>query len=403
MTSPGAASTALTDDLQSALLRAVGSVKTNAEAFGPSFPGDTTVGGRYPLREACAGIPEGGNGGWTTSFWSGMQWIGWEATDDSDLYESAVASSLDFTRRLRAGEDLGTHDLGFLFSLSCVLGARLTGRKEFADAAVGAAELLLGRLLPSAGIVQAWGDLSDPAQRGRTIIDSLMNMPLLSWAQKQTGESRFGDVVRSHVSQLRDHIVRPDGSTFHTFHWDVDTGRALFGSTAQGASDASCWARGQAWGIYGFAINGRAAADSSFLDASARCADYFLDHLPEDGVPFWDLSFDEGSDAPRDSSAAAIAAGGLIELSDQLSGETANEYAWAADRILASLAENYTPTEAHPSDALLLHGVYDFPGGIGIDEGTLWGDYFYLEALQRRTHPEWLSPWSEDPHGEEGR
>lgn len=380
----------VTGRVQAALDRAVETVARNATDF-RGFPDDTTTDGRYLPRPAAGAVPEGGNHGWTTSFWVGMQWIAWEVGGDPAVREAAAAGTADFVRRVREGEDLDMHDLGFLYSLSCVASHRLTGDATAADAAVAAAEHLTGRFLEPAGIVQAWGDLSDPEHRGHTIIDSLLNMPLLTWAGARTGRRRFDEVVRRHCEQLARHIVRDDDSTFHTFGWDEETGAPLGGGTAQGASPTSCWARGQAWGIYGFALNASAVGSAELLDASRRCADYFLDHLPEDLVPYWDLDYRDGSAAPRDSSAAAIAVCGLYELAAQL--DDGERYRAAGEAILDSLIRGYTADTATGADPLLLHGVYDMPGGIGVDEGTLWGDYFYLEALRRSSDPSWRPYW----------
>lgn len=377
-----------------ALAAALATVRRNISILGDRYPDDTTAQGRYPLRRATAGVAEGGNSGWTTSFWPGMFWLAWELTGDEDYLAAARRHAADFVRRVRAGEDIDTHDLGFLYTLSCVTAWRLTGDAEARDAALSAADHLMGRFLEPAGIIQAWGDLNDPAQRGRTIIDSLMNTPLLTWAAAQTGEERYADAVRRHTTQLRENILRPDDSTFHTFYWDVETGAPVRGATEQGAGDRSCWARGQAWGIYGFAINHRATGDPALLASSWRCADYFLAHLPADGVPYWDLVYSEGSDAPRDSSAAAIAACGFLELAQvETDPERAERARAVADRLIADLIAGYTPLPAGSSDALLLHGVYDMPKNIGVDEGTLWGDYFFLEALTRVAKPEWTSYW----------
>jgi unsaturated chondroitin disaccharide hydrolase len=373
---------------------ALSTVRANIPPFGGMYPGDTTVSGHYRLREAENGIPEGGNRGWTTSFWPGMQWLAWEVTGDTAFRDAALLHAADFARRERVGEDLDTHDLGFLYSLASVTAWRLTGDRESRAAALAAADRLMGRFLEPAGIIQAWGDLSDPRQRGRTIIDSLMNMPLLSWAGEETGEPRYAEAVRRHTTQLREHILRDDDSTFHTFYWDPETGAALRGGTEQGAFDDSCWARGQAWGIYGFALNYRTTHDETLLVAARRCADYFLAHLPLDGVPYWDLVFTDGSDAPRDSSSGAIAATGLIELAGvETDALLAQRYSAAADAILNTLASEYAPGSFEESDALLLHGVYDLPKKIGVGEGTLWGDYFYLEALTRRAIVGWRSFW----------
>ena len=380
--------------IETAVQNALATVARNLSAFADRYPNDTTVANRYQNRPALGAIASGGNHGWTTSFYAGMLWVAWQLSGEQDFREGAERYTADFARRVRAGEDLETHDLGFLYTLSSVAAWRLTGDDDARAAALEAAEHLMRRFLEPAGIVQAWGDLADPKQSGRTIIDSLMNMPLLTWAYQQTGDARFIDAVRRHSTQLRQHIIRPDDSTFHTFYWDVGTGEPLRGATEQGAFDDSCWARGQAWGIYGFAMNGRALDDPELLEASRRCANYFLAHLPADRVPYWDLVYPEGSDAPRDSSAASIAVCGLLELAETVSNQAERDrFVAAAHGILSSLIENYSPQPPDSADALILHGVYHLPEHVGVDEGNLWGDYFYLEALARVNDPSWRPAW----------
>ncbi|MFD4958088.1 glycoside hydrolase family 88 protein [Microbacterium sp. NPDC058389] len=394
MTSTSPASGTKAPQVDDAIADALSTIRRNIAKFGPAYPDDTTVDDRYELRPAEGGIPLGGNRGWTTSFRTGMLWLAWELSGAEDYREAALVDVADFERRVRAEEDLDTHDLGFLYTLSTVASWRLGADQAARDASLLAADHLMRRFLEPAGIIQAWGDLSDPAQRGRTIIDSLMNMPLLTWAGEQTGEPRFDDAVRRHTAQLREHILREDDSTFHTFYWDAETGEPLRGGTEQGAADESCWARGQAWGIYGFAMNYAVTGDERLLEASRRCAEYFLRHLPADDVPFWDLVYTDGSDAPRDSSAAAIAVCGLLELASvEVDAGRAAEWTARAHAILASLIANYAPASADESDALILHSVYDLPKDNGVDEGTLWGDYFYLEALMRIARPEWKKYW----------
>ncbi|MDQ7877052.1 glycoside hydrolase family 88 protein [Microbacterium sp. QXD-8] len=377
-----------------AITAALSRIRRNIATFGGAYPDDTTVDDRYQVRPAEGGIPVGGNRGWTTSFRTGMLWLAWEFTGDAAYRDAALVDAADFERRVRAEEDLDTHDLGFLYTLSTVAAWRLVDDEDARQASLLAADHLMRRFLEPAGIIQAWGDLSDPAQRGRTIIDSLMNMPLLTWAHEQTGEGRFADAVARHTAQLREHILREDDSTFHTFYWDAETGEPLRGATEQGAFDESCWARGQAWGIYGFAMNYAVTGDERLLDASRRCTEYFLRHLPADEVPFWDLVYTDGSDAPRDSSAAAIAVCGLLELAKvETDAARAAEWTARAHAMLASLIANYTPATPEDSDALILHSVYDLPKGNGVDEGTLWGDYFYLEALMRVARPTWRKYW----------
>ncbi|WP_424464600.1 glycoside hydrolase family 88 protein [Pseudoclavibacter helvolus] len=380
--------------VENALATATNTVRRNIDAFGAAYPDDTTTDGRYLLRPATDVFAEGANRGWTTSFWPGMMWLAGDATGDPAFHEAALKHAADFERRLYADEDLETHDLGFLYSLSVVTAWKQTGDERWRTAGIKAGERLMTRFLEPAGILQAWGDLSDPAQRGRAIIDSLMNMPLLTWVGEQTGDPRYADAVRRHTEQLRTQIFRADDSTFHTFYWDAETGDPLRGGTEQGAFDESCWARGEAWGIYGFALNSQAVGDPRQLEAAWRCADYYLAHLPSDGIPYWDLVYTEGSDAPRDSSAAAIAACGFLELAavDPDPERSARALQAAHAQIDALIAEA-TPQPAESSDALLLHGVYDLPKLVGVDEGTLWGDYFFLEALTRASRPEWQRYW----------
>lgn len=390
-TTEAAASQASTD---AAVETALTTVARNIPIFATKYPADTTRGDVYPYRPATATLPEGSNYGWTTSFWPGQLWLAAELTGEQSYHDAARAHVASFATRVRDRIDLDTHDLGFLYTLACVTAWRLDRDVVARAAALAAADALMLRFLEPAGIIQAWGDLGDPHQRGRTIIDSLMNMPLLYWASEVTGDPRFAQAAQRHTAQLRDHIVRPGGSTFHTYYWDTVTGKPLRGATEQGESDVSCWARGQAWGIYGFALNFRYTSDESFLRAAERCADYFLDHLPADHVAFWDLVFTDGSGAERDSSAAAIAVCGLDELASWLpDGPRRQRYRAAAQAILASLAASYSTADNPESNALLLHGVYDIPKSVGVDEGNLWGDYFYLEALTRAIKPDWKLYW----------
>jgi unsaturated chondroitin disaccharide hydrolase len=369
-----------------AVAAALRTIDANIARFADGYPADTTQDDRYPMRP--------GNVGWTTSFWPGMLWLAHELTGGDHYRDAARSHVRSFAERIDQRIDLGTHDLGFLYTLSCVLPWERGGDERARDTALAAADHLLLRFLEPAGIIQAWGDLDDPRQRGRTIIDSLMNTPLLFWATRVSGESRYADAARRHVDQLREHILRPDDTTFHTFYWDPRTGAPLRGETEQGSADDSCWARGQAWGIYGFALNFRYTGEPSLLRAAQRCADYFLAHLPADHVAYWDLVFGDGSGEERDSSAAAIAANGLLELAQGLGpGPAAEQYRAAAGRILRSLVDNYSTAGDPRYDALLRHGVYDKPKAVGVDEGNLWGDYFYLEALTRATRPGWAAPW----------
>jgi unsaturated chondroitin disaccharide hydrolase len=381
---PGAITAAIADALKT--------IDANMSLFANLFPDDTTVGGIYHARRR-PGTTDGSNIGWTTSFWPGMLWLAYQETGEERYRDAAARFVPSYVHRLDERVDLDTHDLGFLYTLGCVVAWRLTGDLDARDAALRAADQLMTRFLEPVGIIQAWGDLRKPEQRGRTIIDSLMNTPLLYWASAETGDLRYALAAGRHARQLRDHMLRDEGSTFHTFFWDPESGEPIRGATEQGHADDSCWARGQAWAIYGFAINYRLSGDATLLDASRRCADYFLCHLPADRVPYWDLALADRAGEPRDSSAAAIAATGLLELAQMLDDVTADRYRREAIGILDALTAGYATGGATGGRALIERGVYDAPKNVGVNEGNLWGDYFYLESLVRIACPAWASFW----------
>jgi unsaturated chondroitin disaccharide hydrolase len=322
---------------------------------------------------------------WTSSFWTGMLWLAYEVTGLTKYRDVAAGQLASYRRRLAERINTDTHDLGFLYTLSAVAEYKLTGDPTARQTALQAADLLTARYYEKAGIIQAWGDLNDPEQRGRMIIDCCMNLPLLYWATAATGKEEYARMAASHARQAARYLVREDASTYHTFYMDVTTGGPRFGRTAQGYSDGSCWARGQAWGIYGFTLNYLYTGERRFIELARKLANYFLNRLPEDDICYWDLCFTTGTEE-RDSSAAAIAACGLLELAKQLplGAEYRSYYENAALRIVSSLAEHYT-TRGLNSNGILAHAVYSKPAREGVDECNIWGDYFYLEALVRLT------------------
>lgn len=370
--------------LTRAIEHALASVDRNLLHFGQDFPAPSSTNALYPAM---------GNIEWTNGFWTGMLWLAYELTGESRYREAAEGHVRSFDTRQRERINVNHHDLGFLYSLSCVAAYKVTGSRFAADAALGAAHLLMERFQARAGIIQAWGDLNDPAQSGRMIIDCNLNLPLLYWASDYSGDPAFRKAANQHIEAAARHIVRPDGSTFHTFFFDPATGLPREGKTHQGFADDSCWARGQAWGISGFPLVYRHNGDSRLIDLSKVLANYYLNRLPADGVCYWDLIFTSG-DQERDSSAAAIAACGLLELSKNLPilDPLRAQYESAALGMVRELSTNYVNVDGAPGSGLLKHGVYHKPNGIGVDESCIWGDYFYLEALVRLTRS-WTPYW----------
>jgi len=359
-------------------------IDQNLATFGERFPAPSSVGGAYAPIE---------NIEWTNGFWTGMLWLAYEVTRDRHYLNAAQAHVMSFKHRVDSKINVDHHDLGFLYTLSCVSAYKLTGSDVAKDAALKAARLLLRRYLPAAGIIQAWGDLSDPAQRGRMIIDCNLNLPLLYWASEVTGDQTFRHAADTHIARAAAYIVRSDASTFHTFYMDAETGKPLHGKTHQGYSDSSCWARGQAWGIYGFPLVYRYNADAGLIALSKKLANYFLNRLPDDGICYWDLHFTSGAE-PRDSSAAAIAACGLLEIERSLPLLDPHRalYQGAAWAMVRQLSQTYLTTDSPTANGVLKHAVYHMPNRVGVDESCIWGDYFYFEALVRLSRV-WRPYW----------
>lgn len=351
-------------------------IDKSLELFTDSYPAPASINGIYPAI---------GNTEWTSSFWTGMLWLAYEWTGDSKYRQAAEHQLMSYKQRIEEQIETDTHDLGFLYSLSAVAEYKVTGNVQARETALQAAELLAGRYCPKAGIIQAWGDLRDPEQCGRMIFDCLLNLPLLYWASETSGHSYFGDYARTHVAQASRYLVRPDFSTYHTYYMDVDTGAPKYGNTHQGYADDSCWSRGQAWGIYGFMLSYKYTQDPSLVELSKQLAHYFLARTPEDGIVYWDLIFTEGTGQEKDSSASAIAACGMLELAEQLPETDPDKLGFwnAALEILAALTARYTTKDQPDSNGILKHSVYNKPRGMGIDECTIWGDYYYFEGLVR--------------------
>lgn len=375
---------AFSDELNSARQHTLELIRRHLTEFGEAFPAETCVKGYYPLTE---------NIEWTTSFWTGQLWLAWEMSGDETFRELAEKHVRSFGLRIAGRSDTNTHDLGFLYTLSCVAAWRLTRNRDARSFALQAAEALLERFHEKAQIIQAWGDLNDPQQAGRMIIDCNMNLPLLYWASEQTGDPRFGRAAQAHVMQAAKYLIREDASTFHTYYMDVETGAARYGNTQQGYADDSCWSRGQAWGIYGFLLSFIYTGDKEMVALSKKLANYFLNRLPEDAVCHWDLAL-VGTDALRDSSSAAIAVCGLLELIKHLpvTDPDRERYQQWAMRMMSSLGKHYLAGKNEATNGLLKHSVYHLSSNKGVDECCSWGDYFYVEALMRFSHS-WKLYW----------
>ena len=372
------------EEVTAAMDRVVDQVRCNMEYFGTRFPSSAT-------RNQTYGVID--NIEWTDGFWTGLLWLCYEYTGDDAFKNLALKNVDSFLNRVEKRIELDHHDLGFLYSLSCVAGYKLTGSAEGRRAGLLAADKLMERFQEKGGFIQAWGELG-ARDNYRLIIDCLLNIPLLHWASLETGNPVYRNAAVRHYEAACNNVIRDDASAYHTFYFDPETGEPLKGVTRQGYSDDSAWARGQAWGIYGIPLNYRYVKDDSAFNLFKGMTNYFLNRLPEDEVCYWDLIFTDGSNQSRDSSAAAIGVCGIHEMLKYLPEVESdkNTYRHAMHCILRSLIERYTAPEIKPGNPVLLHGVYSWHSGKGVDEGNIWGDYYYMEALMR-FYKDWNLYW----------
>ncbi len=337
------------------------------------------------------------NRSWTSGFWTGQIWLAYEWTKDERFRKAAEVQVDSFSKRMDDNFDINHHDMGFLYSLSCVAAYKLTENQIGKEAAIRAANHLITRYQEDGQFIQAWGNVGAD-DNYRLIIDCLLNLPLLYWATEVTGDSKYADIAQRHIDTSLKVVLREDHSTYHTYYFEKGTGKPLYGETRQGYSDDSAWARGQAWGIYGTALSYRYTKKEAYKDIFYKVTDFFIDNLPKDLVPYWDFEFSDPSTESRDSSAAAIAVCGILEMCKYLEKEQKEKYRCVALKILKSLIDNYAAKDPKSSNGLLLHGVYakgtpyNNCEDRNVDECNVWGDYFYLEALMREVK-DWKLYW----------
>jgi len=322
------------------------------------------------------------NGGWTEGFWPGLLWQLYSLTREERLAGEARRST-SLVARLKAKTD--DHDLGFLFGPSCVLEQQVTGSDRMVPYAVAAAERLAGRYLPLARYIPAHGPIDGP-RAGFAIIDTLMNLPLLIWGASQTGRTEWAEAAVETARTIAREHLRADGSCCQVLWLDPISGRTVRREAVMALSVDSCWARGQAWGIHGFAEMHRLTGLPEFRQQAERMAGFFLSRQPPDGLVYHDLDAPDVPDVPKDTSAQAIAAGGLLTLAEGYPGEESSPWRAAAERLWSPLLEQCLvdiDSGALPPRGLLGRGCKSQRKGQGVVSEIVFGDYYLLEGLQR--------------------
>mgnify|MGYP000689080018 FL=1 len=335
---------------------------------------------------------------WTEGFYPGCLWYVNEYTNKEDWKKAAIkwTESLEPLKKMT-----NHHDIGFLMYCSFGNAYRLTGNEAYKDVLVESARSLCTRFNEKTGCIKSWNYRKSWNGKDEwfypVIIDNMMNLELLYFATKVTGDSVYAKVANRHAETTAKNQFREDYSNYHVVNYDAETGEVLNQATCQGFSDNSAWARGQAWAIYGYTMAYRETHRQDFLDMAVHTADFWLNHpnLPEDGIPYWD--FNAGQEdyvpdwnydpeifkvVPRDASAAAIVASAFLELSGYVTD--GKKYSAAAAHILKSLSSPaYLAEPGTNCNFILMHSVGSIPHGEEIDVPLIYADYYYLEALMR--------------------
>jgi unsaturated chondroitin disaccharide hydrolase len=317
--------------------------------------------------------------GWTTGFYVGsLMWM-YQYTKDKELYEEGV-------RRLKVMEPIKTlnsHDIGFMMYDSYGVANRIKSEKEYKDILITSAQTLAKRFNPKVGCTMSWA--SQPGHF-RVIIDNMMNLELLMWATKATGDSSYAKVAITHANTTMKNHFRPDYSSYHLVDYNPETGEIIKKQTVQGAADESAWARGQGWGLYGFTMMYRETKDKRYLEHAKGIANFILSHpnLPADKIPYWDFNAPGIPNTYRDVSAGALYASALLELSSYVDAANAKRYVDAAETILRALStDKYKAAPGQNGGYMLMHSVGHLPKGALIDVPLTYADYYFIEAMLR--------------------
>ncbi|MBR2036115.1 MAG: glycoside hydrolase family 88 protein [Lachnospiraceae bacterium] len=326
---------------------------------------------------------------WTNGFWGGMMWLMYEATGNEEYRKTAERSEELLDDALRQYKALH-HDVGFMWHLTSGANYRLTGNEASAVRNFFAATSLFSRYNIDGDFIRAW---NGEAQAGYSIIDCLMNIPLLYWATDEIGDDRFKKIAMRHMEMaMRDHI-RPDGSVNHIVNHEVDRVGIQNILGGQGYDETSCWSRGLAWAVYGSVLSYIHAGKEEYLEAAKRTATYFIEHCKKtDYLPVVDFTAPE-TPVYYDSTAGVCAACGMLEIAKYVSEEEAKYYTQEAINILKACDEHFCNYE-EDEDALVLMGTERYPhtdaGRRGLHIPIIYGDFFFVEALCKLKGREFL-------------
>jgi hypothetical protein len=321
------------------------------------------------------------SGWWCSGFYPGTLLYLYEQTHDTVLYNEAVRK-LSVLQKEQYNK--GTHDLGFMMYCSFGNANNIKPSAEYKEILLNSAKSLSTRFNATVGCIKSW-DSKNPSDF-LVIIDNMMNLELLFEETKATGDSSFYKIAVTHANTTINNHFRSDYSSYHVLNYDMNTGAVKEKKTAQGYANESAWARGQAWGLYGYTVCYRETKDVRYLQQAQHIAQYILKHpnLPADKIPYWDFNAPDIPNAFRDASAAAIMASALLELSQYTKSKEAKEYRDIAATIIKNLSvPEYKAAAGTNGGFILQHGVGHKPANSEVDVPLTYGDYYFIEACKR--------------------
>jgi len=375
------------DKLVKAAEKATDKLEELAKKYGVAFPTTRSIEYKYQCGE---------NKNWECGMYTGCYWLAYEITGNEFFRKEAEKHLETYQKRYDEKIGLDDHDVGFVFTPSCVAAYKLTGNEWARDLALKTAEYYYNTSYSKKGkfIIRSWRAW-DAGSGCRTMMDSLMNAPFLFWASEESGDPKYAEAALNHERTTAQYLIRDDASSFHHYQFDPATAAPVRGLTLQGHSDDSCWSRGHSWGVFGFPV-AYSYTKADFLPQVHKDISYFmLNHLPEDLIPYWDYDFVSGNE-PRDASAGVISACGMHEMAKLLPSDAEQKpiFESAAAQMLEAVIDNCTgDIGVKVYDGLINHVTHAKPQGQGINECAVYGDYFYLEALARYLKPDFKRFW----------
>ncbi|QGQ99121.1 glycosyl hydrolase [Paenibacillus psychroresistens] len=348
--------------------KVVAKVEKSSKRIGATFP-YASLNGKYIAESADW---------WTSGFWPGLLWLIYRENGNEDLLKIAVSCEDQMDEPLLEYEKLH-HDVGFMWSLSSVAQYKLVGTEMSKRRGLMAASHLAGRYNAKGQFIRAWNGEN---QQGWAIIDCLLNLPLLYWASETTNDPRFRHIAVAHADTVLREFIRLDGSSHHIVCFDPETGERIEDRGGQGFSPDSAWSRGTAWALYGMALSYRYTGHVRFLNAAKHVADFFIANMPADRAPYWDFRAPEEEELAYDTSAAACAASGLLEISRFVPKDEVQQYEEAAKRILRILIEHYASWD-DDEEGIITKATANFPKRTFVNVPIIYGDYFFAEAITK--------------------